>query len=378
MNRKATAVGITAVLLVAVVYVLAGGGTNLTDQSEPTNQSDLTDTNEEPREKSDEERIQQFVPEESSPEEPTQTPSFYPAGIDGSGNINTQTVIANHVSVVERNSVTTQISKQTGESAQNRTYRKTGSRILNRVDTSDSVRLVYSDGERLYEYIDNSEYAIRNGSISVSELANAGFFEPVLAMTQTARVTTTQDSDKTIEVRRTTDRDAIAGNAQLIGYSSINNITATFHIREDGLITSADVSVSGIQFGAQRTETLQYDTRGLGQTAVNRPQWISDAKESKTLVEAELTQRGWIAVEHKGLASVDENAQITITNQSGQDETFRLPQTFSEGDTLYAYKTVDGWVPQINTQPPRSSLNTDSVFIVSGTERRELFRTPAS
>lgn len=373
MDRKPTAVGVAAVLLVAVVYLLSGGGVpDTTDQPGPG------DTSGETTEKTDEQRIEQFQPNDPDTEESVETPSFYPAGINGSGGVATQTVIDNHQSILEQNSVTVQLSEQTEATPRNTTYRKSDDQTTKRSEQRDTVQTAYSDGELVYENTENG-YTVRNGTISVGELSNNGFFESVFAMTQPDSITEeTVDGDKIILLQRTRDDGTIAGNAQSIGYTAINSITATFRIRETGLIASADVTIAGSQFGSPHSETVQYDIRGLSQTSVTEPSWTDEARQSKTIVETDFTSNGWIVVEHRGLATLSKDARLTITNQSGGDHTITLPQTFSEGDTLYVYKTSNGWVPQVNTQPPRSSVRTGSVFIVSGTDSRDLFRTPAS
>lgn len=133
--------------------------------------------------------------------------------------------------------------------------------------------------------------------------------------------------------------------------AAIRNADATVWVTPKGQILKMDVSVDMLDQDGQRTTVDNtYEIKNVGQTSVNEPNWVTEARSDATKLNGELSEnQRYLKITHEGGQPIEDGLLQVYVSGNQLRETTDL--TISEGDTVYAYVTEEGQFMLTATPP---------------------------
>lgn len=306
--------------------------------------------------------------------DPTEDVDSGSATYNGSINISGLTTLPNDQVVMnKRNFVDGHISSINDDSV-SLTYnkggdvlkiQKFGTRISTTQKSSISPTTKYTEGQITYvveQLGDQTKYSVEDSPIERSVVHKGNLILTALN-SQEMREFREIDGGYQIEFVGSENLSELSAT---LDESKLNSVQTTLNVTNSGVIRNMDIRVAGSDnLGFPTTTTYSYDIKKIGQVSVQEPLWVSEAKDSVSLIETSVNkQNNWIIVEHKGLREIDRGAKVNIV--PGNDIPFNttIDEEISEGDKLYLYPlSVSAWDYEVNQEPSR-----DGAIDVGSTE----------
>ena len=97
-------------------------------------------------------------------------------------------------------------------------------------------------------------------------------------MNVSAYETSTEQRDgTTVAVYEASGTEGVDSFYNIDESADISAFSATFAVDSEGLVRSATYDITYTNEGEQETVTMEFELRDLGETSVERPEWVDEA-----------------------------------------------------------------------------------------------------
>ena len=234
------------------------------------------------------------LPAEDTPSPTADASTTLPDGLSENGTIETETLDSGHVETLREENYTVQkqidVETENGTTLVNYTHvSRVGNNRTQAVDTQiyDNRRVDWwLNGTRTVtrtQQSNSTEYSVDNSSVvGTRRLLGGDALRQALDNAEDPTITT---EDGIVQIRSTTTPDDLVQGYEVIGGVNMTNQTTTIRMTEDGRITRYTTEFTGTPADdPETTITGTYDLHytAYGETTVERPTWVEDARNAST------------------------------------------------------------------------------------------------
>lgn len=318
------------------------------------------------------------TPTETTQPAPTLDDVDFPPGVSESS-VSTDLVSAHSLSLSgESFTVDTEVSF--GSSTSVTTTKVADGTALATTENDRGERVQWANDSATYSRVtENGETSYATGSQTfdrerfmqyyrMETFVEAGAYEPTEVVVR----------DETPLIRiEATETDDAAAIQDRYGAESVESFESTMLVDEDGRIHEMETTFTYDQDGRTNTQTVAMTTRDVGETSVERPDWVATAADQATTVDVSRTDDDqFVAVEHTGGSAIRAGAFLSVSHPSA-DERYetRLETDLEEGQTLYLYVENGQLRQSIDERPADADPTTISgfLYVSAYADRQELF-----
>lgn len=284
-----------------------------------------------------------------------------PPGIDededsGELDIDADELMTYHSQELQTNSITVERSVSSLNRGDDITIHSTPEQTHIETETRlDDKTVKYSSGQYTLVKDDfphlETQYTVQGGDIDTNEYTRASIFSMLLKeLTVDDYSEYEVDDDYITNIQLTTSTEENESLASSFGFVDVDYTTANLNITSDGIITDAEIEISGNDGMTDVIDERSYNVT-FDDATISEPSWSDQAEDTSTLVRADFDREyGWIVIRHDGLATMPEGTELMVT---GNDEfrTIELPQDIEEDDIIYLRRVEQNWDIYVNDEP---------------------------
>ena len=126
------------------------------------------------------------------------------------------------------------------------------------------------DGER-------SNVSVDEQNFTTAELTSTDPLRALLLNVSAYETSTEQRDGTTVAVYEASGTEGVDSFYNIDESADISAFSATFAVDSEGLVRSATYDITYTNEGEQETVTMEFELRDLGETSVERPEWVDEA-----------------------------------------------------------------------------------------------------
>lgn len=136
-----------------------------------------------------------------------------------------------------------------------------------------------------YETSDQLQYVNASGRMGNASQYAGSTVESYVGLFNFSYAGTTTENGETVHVYEAEGASELNTSAPAFGTlneSNVDAVNATMHVRDDGLVTLAGYDLTATMQGVQQRVDVTQRFTGVGDTAVEEPAWLDEAKANAT------------------------------------------------------------------------------------------------
>jgi len=126
------------------------------------------------------------------------------------------------------------------------------------------------DGER-------SNVSVDEQNFTTAELTSTDPLRALLLNVSAYETSTEQRDGTTVAVYEASGTEGVDSFYNIDESADISAFSATFAVDSEGLVRSATYDITYTNEGEEQTVTMEFELTGLGETSVERPDWVDEA-----------------------------------------------------------------------------------------------------
>lgn len=142
----------------------------------------------------------------------------------------------------------------------------------------------YYEGDKRYSWAayegERGDVGVENETFPPEQLTASEAVQPLLLNASEYEATVERRNGQQVVVYETTNIDNAGGILGVDDPDSVTNFEATLVVDSEGLIHSASYQLDFVVDGQERSATMEFELKDLGETTVERPDWADNADES--------------------------------------------------------------------------------------------------
>ena len=123
-----------------------------------------------------------------------------------------------------------------------------------------------------------SNVSVDEQDFTTAELTSTDPIRPLLSNVSSYEVSIEQRDGTTVAVYERSGAEGIDSFYNLNESTNISAFSATFAVDSEGIVHSASYDITYTTEGEERTVTMEFELSDLGETSVERPDWVDEAR----------------------------------------------------------------------------------------------------